>query len=81
MGFIRNFKNSMNGEGDAYEVEGIRVVCSHCGCEGFNECSAQLNTRGATFFNLDWMNGNAAILECIECGHMEWFMHGAERVE
>ncbi len=56
-----------------YQAGGIDVICPHCNNREFELGSAQLNTRGATFLNLDWLNKSAAILTCTKCGFILWF--------
>lgn len=57
-----------------YEVAGGRTVtCPQCGHQHFDEGHALLNTRGFTFFNLDWANRGATVLTCRQCGRIEWF--------
>ena len=72
-GLVEAFNRGMEGD-DGYEVAGIRVKCSHCGGEAFDERTAQLNTAGATLFWLDWANKSAYVLACKACGHLEWFL-------
>ncbi len=76
MGFFGNMQKAMNGEpaGDVFEVAGITVTCSHCGGTHFQERDAQLNTAGMTFLDLDFLNTTARVLECTQCGHLEWFV-------
>ena len=64
--------------GERYVVAGKAVSCSHCGHDHFVEGSAQLNTAGLTFFNLDWANRSAATLTCTACGRIEWFLSDPE---
>lgn len=73
MGFMEEFDRGMSGS-HRYEIAGRSVACSHCGGEEFDERSAQLNTAGATFLNLDWANASARVLVCQTCGHLEWFL-------
>ena len=73
MGFMESFRRGLSGD-DSYEIAGHSVVCSHCGSEHFEGSTAQLNTAGLTFLNLDWANRNATILICKTCGHIEWFV-------
>lgn len=73
MGFVEEFKRGLSGDG-RYEIAGLPVTCAHCGGEEFDERSAQLNTAGATFLNLDWANSSARVLVCQSCGHLEWFL-------
>jgi hypothetical protein len=32
-----------------------------------------MNTRGATFMKLDWLNHAATALVCSNCNRIEWF--------
>ena len=63
-----------------YTACGKKVSCPHCGKEEFAEGSAQLNTAGMTFFNLDWANKSSTTLACMECGRVQWFMKKPERL-
>jgi hypothetical protein len=49
------------------------IACPHCAGDTFVERSILLNTRGLTFFELDWLNDTAAVLECTKCSRLEWF--------
>ncbi len=73
MGFMDEFDRGLSGD-SGYEVAGRAVVCSHCGGEEFEERSAQLNTPGMTFLDLDWANKSATVYVCRSCGHLEWFL-------
>lgn len=76
MGFFESFSNAYNGEpeGSQYEVCDKLVTCSHCGGTRFEQGSAQLNTAGLSFLDLDWLNKSATIFKCADCGHIEWFV-------
>jgi len=56
-----------------YQIAGKQIQCSHCGQTDFESRRILLNTRGATFFNFDWMNRAATALTCRKCGRIEWF--------
>lgn len=75
MGFFSEFKKGVNGEpeGVPYEIGGCALVCPHCGCDRFWRRPAQLNTAGATFLNLDFVNKTAYAYICVDCGRIEWF--------
>ncbi len=60
-------------KGERYQVAGKPVVCPHCGGERFASREILMNTRGATFFNFDWLNKTAAALTCTTCSRIEWF--------
>ena len=55
------------------QAEAGQLVCPHCGKDAFIQRSIMLNTQGLTFLQLDWLNQNANVLECVECGRLEWF--------
>jgi len=50
-----------------------QVACAHCGGVDFTSQEILMNTRAATFFNLDWLNRTASVLICSQCGRLEWF--------
>ncbi|PSL40856.1 hypothetical protein B0H94_12121 [Salsuginibacillus halophilus] len=59
----------------AYETNnGKEVACVQCEGQLFYEERALLNTRGFTFFNLDWLNEDANLLICRGCGYVHWFV-------
>jgi predicted nucleic-acid-binding Zn-ribbon protein len=60
---------------------GLQITCPHCKNDRFLESKALLNTRGMTFFNLDWLNDDACILICKRCGNISWFYSNVEKIE
>lgn len=58
-------------------IGGVDLACRHCGCRGFTEGPVLLNTRGMTFFGLDWLNEDARVFACRNCGCLHWFGQGA----
>lgn len=56
-----------------FSVAGKQVKCAHCGHTDFDHREILLNTRGATFMNVDWLNGDAVALTCSKCSRIEWF--------
>jgi uncharacterized protein len=62
-----------------YTAGGKAVICPQCDGDTFAEGSAQLNTAGMTFINLDWANKSAVTLACTECGRILWFMKRPDR--
>ncbi|RPI27542.1 MAG: DNA-binding protein [Acidobacteria bacterium] len=59
----------------AEEARGQRALrCPHCGNTTFETQSVLLNTRGLTFFNLDWLNRSATAYCCRNCGLIQWFL-------
>jgi predicted nucleic-acid-binding Zn-ribbon protein len=63
-----------------YSVVGETVQCPHCGGAQFEKGSAQLNTAGMTFLNLDWANKSATTLACTTCGRIQWFLREPQRL-
>ncbi len=57
---------------------GKPVRCPHCNGQEFGRRDVLMNTRGATFFNLDWLNRKAVALTCKQCSRIEWFAEIAE---
>ena len=60
---------------DAREVikAGHKLVCPVCSHDRFWSRQTQMNTRVATFWNLDWLNRNATNYVCDRCGYIFWF--------
>jgi predicted nucleic-acid-binding Zn-ribbon protein len=56
-----------------FSAAGKQVVCPHCGGADFASQEILLNTRAATFLNLDWLNRAAVVLVCSHCSRLEWF--------
>jgi len=82
MGFLESYRNARDGKStDRFTVNGMVVECSHCKHTRFDVREAQLNTAGATFFNLDWANASATVLVCKQCGKLEWFLSDPQFVE
>lgn len=54
-------------------VAGKTLGCVVCGNQSFHERDSLLNTRLATFFNLDWANAQAINYICTKCGYIHWF--------
>ena len=62
-----------------YEIAGARVACPQCGHDTFIEGTAQLNTAGLTFLDLDWANRSATTLVCCRCSYIAWFLDAPRR--
>jgi uncharacterized protein YbaR (Trm112 family) len=58
------------------EVAGRQLVCPFCDHDRFFVRLTLMNTRGATFFGLDWANREADCYICERCGYVYWFMPG-----
>ncbi len=62
-------------EGSEYEVNGHKLICPVCSKSYFWTRTTLMNTRGLTFFNLDWANVSADNYVCSHCGHVSWFLN------
>ena len=62
-----------------YTAASKAVVCTHCGHDRFDSQTAVVNTRGLTFFGLDWLDNGATVLACTRCGLVQWFRDPPER--
>lgn len=62
-----------------YRAAGEKIACRHCANDRFTEQAVLLNTRGLTFFKLDWLNKGATALICSECGLIQWFAKAPRR--
>lgn len=81
MGLFEEFKRAYAGDDTRhYSVGGKQVTCSHCGGQDFDLGRAMLNTRGFTFFGLDWANRGANLLICKRCGEVRWFVAEPQRL-
>ncbi|MDQ7793317.1 MAG: DNA-binding protein [bacterium] len=63
-------------EASEHEVAGRKLACPFCDHNRFWTRRTLMNTRGATFFNLDWANREAHNYICEQCGYVLWFMPG-----
>ena len=85
MSFIKKLGKGLKGAMDAvnsdeFEVKGIKAKCPHCGHSHFEIGSAQLNTAGLTFLNLDWANKSASLLSCKNCSFIMWFIEDPKKL-
>lgn len=56
-------------------IKDKKLVCPVCGHTNFYTRKSLLNTRGLTFFNLDWANRDAMNHICESCGYIYWFFN------
>jgi len=56
-----------------YRAVGKKIICPHCHHDQFKSQASLLNTRGLTFFKLDWLDAGATALICSNCGMIQWF--------
>jgi len=57
-------------------IKGKKLKCPVCDHAYFFTRTSLLNTRGLTFFNLDWANKDATNHICESCGYIYWFFNG-----
>jgi hypothetical protein len=60
-------------ESARFRIAGRDVRCPHCAHDLFEARDILLNTRGMTFFRLDWLNRSATALVCANCGLVQLF--------
>jgi DNA-directed RNA polymerase subunit RPC12/RpoP len=61
-------------EAEGYLIADGRLIrCPICNHDGFHQQRTLMNTRAATFFNLNWANSDADTRICKRCGHVLWF--------
>lgn len=65
------FKKS---EPQTVAIKGHELKCQVCGNVNFWTKRVLLNTRLATFFDLDWANRSATCFVCSDCTHISWFL-------
>ena len=63
-----------SNEPEIVQVKGRPFRCQVCNHDLFLTRSAQLNTAGLTFLDLDWMNQSATCVICADCGYVHWFL-------
>lgn len=63
----------------SYSAAGIRVACTHCKGELFQEQEALLNKTSSTFLDLDWLDKSGTALICEKCGLIQWYAKKPER--
>lgn len=75
-------EKELKARGNKYQsVDETQIICIHCKHEYFQEGNALLNTRGLTFFDLDWLNEGAITLTCTKCGFIHWFAKEVKEIE
>ena len=65
---------SPSEEGTTLAVEGKSIPCPICGHDRFWTRKTLMDTRGASFFGLDWASSSAVNYVCNRCGHVLWFL-------
>ncbi|MBU8906812.1 hypothetical protein [Desertibacillus haloalkaliphilus] len=60
---------------------GDQILCVQCKHDRFEKGDALLNTRGMTFFDLDWLNESSTTLMCNRCGYLHWYGMEVTRIE
>ena len=55
------------------DIHGRTLQCHACQHDQFWRHESQLDTRTASFFDLDWMNRSAILVICDRCGYIHWF--------
>ena len=55
-------------------LDGVLLKCSICQHDRFHSRKAMLNTKSATFFQVEWLNRNADCHVFDRCGFVHWFL-------
>ena len=58
---------------DEFQSGGRDIRCTQCGGKHFRKRKMLMNTRGLTYFNLDWLNKGATALICTQCKMVQLF--------
>jgi hypothetical protein len=58
---------------DEFQSGGLDIRCTQCGGTHFRRRKMLMNTRGLTYFNLDWLNKGAMALICKQCKMIQLF--------
>ena len=69
----------MKEEARAYERAGYSLKCPICDHDRFWTKKAQLNTKVASLFDLDWINPSGDCYICEHCRHILWFYGEGKR--
>ena len=59
---------------ETIEIFGRQLKCHVCENDRFFKREAQLNTRTATMFSIDWANPSGVAVICAHCGFIHWFL-------
>ena len=58
---------------DEFQSAGLDIRCTQCGGTHFRRRKMLMNTRGLTYFNLDFLNKGAMALICKQCKMVQLF--------
>lgn len=58
-----------------YQINGHTLVCPVCKNNTFWTRKTLMNTKGMTFFKVEWANKEADNYVCDNCGYVSWFLH------
>ena len=64
---------STEAEGEEFQSGGRDIRCTQCGGRHFRQRKMLMNTRGLSYFNLDWLNKGAMALICTQCKMVQLF--------
>lgn len=64
----------MSKDAKQITIAGNKLICPICRYDWFWHRTTLMNTRGLSFFNLDWANKEADNYVCDNCGHVMWFI-------
>jgi predicted nucleic-acid-binding Zn-ribbon protein len=58
-----------------YQIKGHTLECPVCKNNTFWTRKTLMNTKGMTFFKVEWANKEADNYVCDNCGYVSWFIH------
>ncbi len=61
-------------EAKQYLIKGHPLECPVCKNDTFWMRETLMNTKGLTFFKLEWANQQAQNYVCNNCGYVHWFL-------
>ena len=70
----------MAEEAKIFTRAGYTIECSVCRHNRFIKKEAQLNTKVASLFDLDWVNPSGDCYICDNCRHIIWFYGEEEKL-
>ena len=58
---------------ETINILGKQLKCHVCDNDQFFRREAQLNTKMASIFNVEWINPSGICAICSRCGYIHWF--------
>lgn len=71
---MKNRKKHIAKKLESIAIKGNGLTFVICKNDNFWERKTLMNTKGVTFFNLDWANKSAQNYICDNCGYLHWYL-------